>query len=63
MKARQDTSHVAVDAAARYTCDSFIKAQYPNGAWPQRYAEFPDAEKFPVLKANYPESCIHDFPR
>lgn len=62
MKARQDASFAVVDESARFACDSFVKAQYPNGAWPQRYAEFPEAEKFPIVKAGYPESWSRIFP-
>jgi PelA/Pel-15E family pectate lyase len=42
--------------AARYGLDALLKAQYPNGAWPQRYSAFPDPAKHPVKAAQYPES-------
>jgi len=42
--------------AITFALDSTLKAQYPNGAWPQGYAEFPEAEKYPVIKASFPES-------
>jgi uncharacterized protein YyaL (SSP411 family) len=41
--------------AVLYGLDSLIRAQYPNGAWPQRYEEFPDPDLFPVIPANYPD--------
>jgi hypothetical protein len=37
-----------------FALDSLLKAQYPNGAWPQRFAGPPNAAEFPVLKASYP---------
>jgi len=45
-----------IHAAAGHALESLLKAQYPNGAWPQRYYEFPDPEKFPETKAGYPDS-------
>lgn len=45
-----------IHEAARYGLDSLLKAQYPNGAWPQRYSRFPDPAKHPVMPAGYPES-------
>jgi len=53
----------ALHAAVMYALDSFLKAQYPNGGWPQRYSDFPDPKEFPVLKANYPESWPRTFPK
>lgn len=48
--------------ATMYALEAVIKAQYPNGAWPQRYREFPDPGQFPVKKASYPESWSRTFP-
>lgn len=48
--------------AARFALDGLVKAQYPNGAWPQRYARFPDASEFPVKRASYPESWARTWP-
>jgi PelA/Pel-15E family pectate lyase len=42
--------------ATRYALTSLLKAQYPNGAWPHVYSAFPDPAKFPVKKANIPET-------
>ena len=47
--------------AAEYALAALLKAQYPNGAWPQRYSEFPDPEKFPVRRASYPESWSREY--
>ena len=51
-----------IHEAARFALDSLIKAQYPNGAWPQRYSRFPDPKGFPVKRASYPESWPRDWP-
>ena len=48
-----------IHEAALFGLDSLAKSQYPNGAWPQRYAAFPDPAKYPVKKASYPA----DWPR
>jgi hypothetical protein len=39
-----------------------MRAQYPNGAWPQGYEEFPDPERFPVKPASRPESWSRTWP-
>ncbi|QDT29144.1 Pectic acid lyase [Gimesia panareensis] len=49
--------------ATLYALDSFIKAQFPNGGWPQRYDHFPDPKEYPVLKANYPDHWSRTFPK
>jgi PelA/Pel-15E family pectate lyase len=48
--------------AARFALDSLVKAQYPNGAWPQRYSRFPDPGAFPVRRASYPTSWPRNWP-
>jgi len=49
-----DFADKQIHEAAGYALEQLIKTQYPNGAWPQRYREFPDPTKFPVKKASYP---------
>jgi PelA/Pel-15E family pectate lyase len=51
-----------VHDAARTGLESTLLAQYPNGAWPQGYEEFPDAAKFPVRKASYPDDWPREHP-
>jgi PelA/Pel-15E family pectate lyase len=51
-----------VHDAAQYALNAILKAQYPNGAWTQVFVEAPDAEKFPVKKASYPESWSRTWP-
>lgn len=48
--------------AVMYALESLLKAQFPNGAWPQRFDGPPDADKYPVKKASYPESWSRTFP-
>lgn len=45
-----------IHQAVLYALDNLIRAQYPNGAWPQRYEEFADPNNFPVIPANYPDT-------
>jgi len=45
-----------IHEAARFALDRLLEAQYPNGAWPQGFLGPPDAAKYPVKKAGYPES-------
>ncbi|MFV0445513.1 MAG: pectate lyase [Planctomycetaceae bacterium] len=49
----------ALHEAVLSALTAFEKAQYPNGAWPQRYSSFPVASEFPVLQASMPS----DWPR
>ena len=50
-----DFKDATIHEAALFGLDSLLRAQYPNGAWPQRYSEFPDPEKYPIKKATYPD--------
>jgi Pectic acid lyase len=52
----------SIHEAARFALDSLVKAQYPNGAWPQRYSQFPTPADFPVMRASYPESWPRTWP-
>lgn len=56
--------HAAVCEAVQYAIDAFIKAQYPNGAWPQRYEQFPESDSStdPELRASFPVSWPRAFP-
>jgi hypothetical protein len=51
-----------IHEAAQYGLDRLLAVQYPIGAWPQRFTEPPDPEKFPVKKASYPESWSRTYP-
>ncbi|MEW4487355.1 pectate lyase [Thalassoglobus sp. JC818] len=54
-------SNERIHEAAQYALDSFRKAQYPNGAWPQQYDEFPDPSEFPVVRAKFPKSWEREY--
>jgi hypothetical protein len=41
---------------------SLLSAQYPNGAWPQRFTHPPEPGKFPVLPASYPTDWSRKYP-
>lgn len=50
--------------ALDYGLKKMLEAQYPVGAWPQRWEGRPrDASKFPVLKASFPEDYEHQQPK
>ncbi|MBS1813206.1 MAG: hypothetical protein JST84_33890 [Acidobacteria bacterium] len=51
-----------IHEAVQFALAQLSKAQYPNGAWPQRYHEFPDPAKFPVKRASYPETWPRKWP-
>lgn len=51
-----------IHEAAQYALESLLAAQYPNGAWPQRFSGPPKAEDFPVLKASFPDAWPREFP-
>jgi hypothetical protein len=52
----------SINGAARFALDSLITAQYPNGAWPQRFARPPNPAEFPVKRASYPSSWPRKWP-
>ncbi len=52
-----------IHRAVYYGLSALIAAQYPNGAWPQRYDDAPNPEKFPVKKARYPDTWSREFPQ
>jgi PelA/Pel-15E family pectate lyase len=45
-----------------FALDSVLKAQFPNGAWPQGYEKFPEPGKYPVKPAAYPQSWPEKHP-
>ena len=51
-----------IHEAALAALDGLLEAQYPNGAWPQRFVALPEMSGRPVLDASYPESWSRDWP-
>lgn len=51
----------AIHEAVEYALSAFLQAQYPNGAWPQRYSEFPTPDEHPVLAASFPDEWSREF--
>jgi PelA/Pel-15E family pectate lyase len=48
--------------AITYGLAKLIGAQYPNGAWPQRFDGPPDPKQFPVKRASYPDTWSRTYP-
>src|SRR5687767_10485991 len=57
-----DFSDAAIHEAARFALDRLTAAQYPIGAWPQKFKTLPDFSKYPVKRASYPESWSRKWP-
>lgn len=52
----------AIHEAVQFALDRLLAAQYPIGAWPQRFREIPDHSRFPVRRASYPETWSREWP-
>jgi PelA/Pel-15E family pectate lyase len=60
VKGSTDPRETRIREALDYGLTKMLEAQYPNGAWPQRYDGIPKrVEDFPVKPAAYPR----DYPR
>ncbi len=53
----------AIRAAVEFGLKGLLAAQYPNGAWPQRYRTRHDPSEHPVLKARYPATWSRTYPK
>ena len=51
-----------IHEAALYVLDKLVAAQYPIGAWPQRFRKPEDATAAPIKKASYPDSWSKQWP-
>lgn len=58
-----DFKDAALHEGVEYALRKLMEAQYPNGAWPQRFSAAPDADKYPVKAASYPETWSKTFPK
>jgi PelA/Pel-15E family pectate lyase len=50
-----------IHESALYALNALLRAQFPNGAWPQQFSKPPDPNTCPVLPASYPESWSREF--
>lgn len=51
-----------IHQAVEFALARLIHAQYPNGAWPQRFERPPEAANFPILNASYPRGWPRQWP-
>lgn len=59
-----DAQGAEIRRAMEYGLAKMLEAQYPNGAWPQRYDGKPrDATQFPVLPARIPDAYPREYAR
>lgn len=58
-----DFGDQTIHEAAQYALGALLEAQYPNGAWPQRFEGPPDAARFPIKNARFPESWSRTYPQ
>jgi len=62
--AEGDPRDAGIREALDYGLKKMLEAQYPNGAWPQRWNGLPhDPATCPVQKARYPESYPREHPK
>jgi len=55
-------SDAEIRECVEYALTALLKAQYPNGAWPQGFDQPPAPGKFPVKKASFPDSWPRVWP-
>lgn len=53
----------SIHEAVEYALDKMLLVQYPNGAWPQQYAEPANPDQYPVKRASYPDSWSRTYPQ
>jgi hypothetical protein len=59
-----DKNDTEVRSALEYGLAKMLEAQYPNGAWPQRYDGKPrNPADFPVKRAEYPKDYPRTYPK
>lgn len=52
-----------IHEAALFGLQALCAAQYPNGAWPQRFSAPPNAADYPVKRAEYPAAWPRTWPK
>ncbi len=64
MNGSGDARDARIREALDYGLKKMIEAQYPNGAWPQRWRAEPHPVKdFPIVNARYPETYPREYPK
>ncbi len=64
MNGEGDARDARIREALGYGLKKMIEAQYPNGAWPQRWrGEAHSVADFPIVKARYPENYPREHPK
>ncbi|BET66833.1 pectate lyase [Opitutales bacterium ASA1] len=59
-----DPRDAQIADARDYALRKLIEAQYPNGAWPQRWSGTPhDPKRLPVVPASFPEAYPREHPQ
>jgi len=58
-----DFKNAEIHDAVQIALDAFLKAQYPNGAWPHSFSGPVDQSLPSILKASFPESWPREHPR
>lgn len=53
----------SIHESVKFALRSLLAAQYPNGAWPQRFTDPPNREEFPVRPASYPADWPREYPK
>ncbi len=51
-----------IHEASQFALAATLKSQFPNGAWPQGFNEFPDPAQYPVKPASYPDAWPRAYP-
>lgn len=51
-----------VHECVQYALNAVLKAQFPNGAWPQGFDHAPDPGRYPVKPATYPTPWPREWP-
>jgi hypothetical protein len=63
-KAANDPRDATIREARDYALKKLLEAQYPNGAWPQRWdGQSRDPKDYPVVKARYPANYPREYPK
>jgi hypothetical protein len=57
-----DFKNEAIHEATLFALESILKNQFPNGGWGQVYDTLTEPEKYPIVRANYPNDWLREYP-